>query len=61
MDIDYYMSFFILYPLSDLGHDISPRAILVKLREINMIPLNILKQNSVLSQGKVLAISSTNI
>jgi hypothetical protein len=24
--IDYYMAFFISYPLSALGHDISPRA-----------------------------------
>jgi hypothetical protein len=26
INIDYYMAFFISYPLSALGHDISPRA-----------------------------------
>ena len=26
VNIDYYMAFFISYPLSALGHDISPRA-----------------------------------
>jgi len=30
IDIDYYIAFFISYPLSALGHDISPRADMLK-------------------------------
>ena len=35
INIDYYMAFFLSYPLSALGHDISPRAERLKGRYMN--------------------------